>query len=257
MNEEIKKDRKKLSIYYVLVLLTILLVGIISATYAYFQIKSNKDTATSTITGTTDCFNITFEDKSDSNTINLDKNYPITDEYALGQTNSVYNLKPVVIKVTNHCTQVQDKLNYKLVITTLAKDTGYITNDKIRYDVKKALNKEGEEGTNLKGPDYLNTLSSFNDASTMSILEKDMTNKDINLNDYTVKTTYIVDSDSLASNTFNTYYIRLWIDYYEGDKDAYTDSSKHTEGNIYDNSTQDKKFTSVISLIADGTTTPN
>ena len=76
----------------------------------------------------------------------------------------------------------------------------------------------------------------------------------MSISEYDTVNTYVIDNNSLASNNTSTYYIKLWIDYYEGDKDAYIDPKNHIKGNEYDNSTQGQKFASVISLIADGTT---
>ncbi len=254
MNEEPKKLNK----YYILVLVLILIIGIISATYAFFQIDTDSSTANTTITANAECFNITFEDLSEEGINNLDINYPIKDEYALGKTEEVENLKPVIVKVSNKCTQIQDNLNYKLAITTLAKepadeqDKGYIPDNKVRYNVDKALNEEAK--STLNGPEYLNNLSLVEDANVISLLKEEITNNKININEYDTVNTYIIDSDSLASNTYSTYYIKLWIDYYEGDSEAYTNPEGHVKGNEYDNSTEGQKFESVISLIADGTT---
>ena len=273
MNEETKnKESKKLNKYYILIFALILVIGILTATYAFFQIDTNNSESKTNITAETDCFEITFEDLSEDELIKLNVNYPITDDYALGQTDSTYNLKPVVVKVSNKCTKTQDNLNYKLAITTLAKesideqDKGYITDNKIRYNVKKALNKNTEgDSESLRNPDYLSSLSLVEDANIISILNEEITNKGINLKNYNTVNTYIIDSGSLASNTYSTYYLRLWIDYYEGDREAYTNPEGHEDRTYtcgsnqckYDNSTEGQKFESVISLIADGTTTPN
>ena len=252
------EDAKKLNKYYILVLVLILIVGIISATYAFFQVDTSNDTASTTITANSECFNITFEEISDEELIKLDINYPITDKYALGQTDNQDNVKPVVVKVSNKCTQIQDNLNYKLVITTLAKnpineqDKGYIPDNKVRYNVDKAMNEETK--STLNGPAYLNSLTLVEDENILSLLNEEITKNAINIKEYDTVNTYIIDSDSLASNNTSTYYIRLWIDYYEGDSEAYTNPENHVKDNEYDNSTQGQNFESVISLIADGTT---
>lgn len=243
---------KKLNKYLYISLVLILVIGIISATYAFFQIDTNNSNSNATITANVDCFNITFEDISEEGINNLDINYPITDKYAIGQTENTDNLKPVVVKVSNKCTQIQDNLNYKLAITTLAKNTGYIPDNKVRYNVDKSFNEETKN--TLSGPAYLDSLSLVEDSNVISLLKEEITNNKININEYKTVNTYIIDSDSLASNNTSTYYIKLWIDYYEGDKDAYIDPRNHIKGNEYDNSTQGQKFASVISLIADGTT---
>ena len=243
---------KKLNKYYILVLVLILVIGIITATFAFFQIDTNNSNSNATITANVDCFNITFEDINEEGINNLDINYPITDKYAIGQTENTDNLKPVIVKVSNKCTQIQDNLNYKLAITTLAKDTGYIPDNKVRYNVDKSFNEETKN--TLSGPAYLDSLSLVEDANVISLLKEEITNNKININEYKTVNTYIIDSNSLASNNTSTYYIKLWIDYYEGDKDAYIDPRNHIKGNEYDNSTQGQKFASVISLIADGTT---
>ena len=253
-----KKRSKKLNKYYILVLVLILIVGIISATYAFFQVDTSNDTASTTITANSECFNITFEEISDEELIKLDINYPITDKYALGQTDNQDNVKPVVVKVSNKCTKIQDNLNYKLAITTLAKnpineqDKGYIPDNKVRYNVDKAMNEETK--STLNGPAYLNSLTLVEDENILSLLNEEITENAINIKEYDTVNTYIIDSDSLASNNTSTYYIRLWIDYYEGDSAAYKDPANHKKGNEYDNSTQGQNFESVISLIADGTT---
>ncbi len=263
-----KEEPKKLNKYYILVLVLILIIGIISATYAFFQIDTDNSTASTTITANADCFNITFEDISEDVLIKLNVNYPITDEYALGQTNNQDNLKPVVVRVSNKCTQIQDNLNYKLAITTLAKhpideqDKGYIPDNKVRYNVKKSLNTNKE--SDLRETAYLNSLTLVEDDNIISLLEEEITKKEINIKEYNTVNTYIIDSDSLASNTYSTYYIKLWIDYYEGDSEAYTNPEDHEDRTYpcdsvdgqckYDNSTEGQKFESVISLIADGTT---
>ena len=262
---------KKINKYYILVFVLILVIGIITATYAFFQIDTESSNSNTTITANAECFKIEFEDLSEDDLIKLNVNYPITDEYALGQKDSIYNLKPVVVKISNKCTQIQDNLNYKLAITTLAKeqteeqDKGYIPDNKVRYNVKKAINKDTEaDSESLRDPDYLSNLSLVEDGNIKSILNEEITKKGINIGEYDTVNTYIIDSNSLASDTYSTYYLRLWIDYYEGDSEAYTNPEGHedrtytcdnTDGKCkYDNSTQGQKFESVISLIADGTT---
>ena len=93
------KEPKKINKYYILVLVLILVIGIISATYAFFQIDTTDTNASSHITATTECFDITFEDISDEGVNNLDINYPITDEYATGKTGEEDNLKVQKYKI--------------------------------------------------------------------------------------------------------------------------------------------------------------
>lgn len=271
MNEETKnesyemdnsKSSKRLKKYYILVFALILLIGIITATYAFFQITTEGSQSKSKITATTECFDIDFEDVSDEGINNLDINYPITDEYAIGTTGEEDNLKPIKVKITNKCTTSENKLNYKLTITTLAKDAadendkGYIPDNKVRYSLDKVENTGA--AVNLKTPDYVSSLRKLLDSDDMTnLLKATITKKGIQLSDYDTVTSYVLDESSLAVNSSVTYSIKLWIDYYEGDSAAHTNPDSHVEGeeNIYDNSTQGQKFASVISIIADGSTT--
>lgn len=213
-------------IYAVLFVIILILVGI-TVSYAYFKVNVS-ESGTSSISAAADCIDISY---SEENTIDLDYNYPVTDEYALA------NVRPVTIKVKNNCSNNIDNVNYTLAITSLANATGYISDNKIRINVKKQVGSAAE--SQLITSNYLSNLTNLTSGNAYNYLVSDLASR-TGISSYTNKTSYTIDSNSIANGVTNIYKVYLWVDYYEGD-------TTHT--GLNDNSTQNQKFASAISLV--------
>ena len=119
-------------IAYAIVFVTLLIVLTAGATYAFFKVNSSDFSTSSTINSTMDCLNISY---SETGTIDLDYQYPITDTFAL-QDN---NVEPITVTVTNNCTNNGGSINYTLALTSLSEDSGYIPDNKMRVNVKRKI----------------------------------------------------------------------------------------------------------------------
>lgn len=286
--EEKIDDNEKISskkfLYYAFILVAILILGTVTATYAFFQAETTSTTAKTTIIGSTDCIDVTFESTQNGQNegiTGLDIKYPVTDNYALA------NIKPVVVKVINKCSaeRQQDPVNYTLTLSTFSKEVtnvegnkGYITDDKIRVKVveKDNISADGsdeDEITDTKNAGYLDTVLSKIEAgkNNKKLLAdhfqtlKDKTDAEGNkpfekfdYSTYTTKTDYVIDTGSVASGKTNEYNIYLWVDYYEGYKAAYNESGNAADGEVAsdensDKKTEEQKFESIISLIVNST----
>ena len=228
MMENVKKN-----LLYIVIGILVLICITIAATYAYFAIDTAKSQTLGNLAAAAECIDIEY---SEANTIDLDYEYPITDAYALE------NVTPVTVTVTNKCSNNTENINYTLALTTLTKDSNYISDDKMRINVKSKLGSANE--TTLVSTNYLNSLTSLTSGNAYTYLQADLNNR-ANLSAYTGRTSYTIDSTSIANNTVNTYKIYLWVDYYEGDT---------SKAGLYNNSTEGKTFTAAISLIVNAET---
>lgn len=213
---------------YAIVLVVILIVATFAITYAYFNVSTSKSSTLSNVTATMECIDIAY---SETGTISLDYNYPITDTFALA------NITPVTVTVTNNCTSNSAAIPYTLAITSLSNSSGYLSDSAIRMNVTRKVGSASE--TTLKSTNYLNTLTTLTSGNTYTYLMNDLNNRS-GMSSYATKTTYIIDSSSIGNNTINVYNIYLWVDYYEGDT---------TQTGLNNNTTEGLDFASAISLI--------
>jgi len=234
-----KKISKKKYLFLVIFFVFLLILAGIAASYAFFEVSvTNSYTPTNAIVNL-DCIDISY---TEENTIDLDYNYPITDEYALK------NITPVTIKVTNNCTTNVDLVNYTLALTTLRNDEGSIADNKIRFHVKRQLAGESEEI--LHNNNYLSYLNFMPKGEILNYLNSDLDERE-NANSYTKRSSYIVDNAYIADGATNIYNVYLWIDYYEGDSEVYN-GEEHDES--YNNSTAGLNFAAALSLVVNPTT---
>lgn len=227
MNQNNKTKESNYFIYAILFVVILILIGI-SITYAFFDVTTSKPENIGGITAQTECLNISY---NETDKIDLDYNYPVSDEYALK------NIKPVIVTVKNNCTNNVEDLTYTLAITSLSNSTGFISDDKIRVNIKKTAANESE--TTLKDTDYLSNLTALTAGKAYTYLNNDL-NSRASTSAYTNRSSYIIDNVNIANGITNTYKVYLWVDYYEGD-------TTHTGKN--DNTTQGLNFSAAISLV--------
>lgn len=228
---KIKKTSKIIKKNSLIIILFIILISSIGVAYAYFHITTSNDDSLARINASLECLDISF---SEENTISLQNQYPITDEYALA------NLTPVEVTVTNNCANVGN-VNYTLALTTLKNSTGYISDNAIKTNMKINLNNTGDKV--LKSSNYLTSLNKIEDGSLYNYLINNLNEREDTKN-YIEKTIYKIDSASLSTGKVNKYKIYLWIDYYEGDT---------TQSGLNNNTTMGLDFKSAISLVINGT----
>ncbi len=214
------EDKKniKTSIYYVIILVLVLLISAVTVSYAFINVVSESDnSANTTVSGKTECIDITLENADKDTTYSLTYNYPITDTFAT--TNS--NVKPIKVTVTNNCTTAQNSnpIDYTVVLTTLAdkasSDT-YIPASKIKVKVVK----QSSNGTPLIDTSLLNAVNTLTEGSTTkNILETKLSQektKEPSKFTESYYEHYVLDKSTIASNTSITYETYLWIDYNAG-----------------------------------------
>lgn len=225
-----EKKNIKVSIYYVVILVAVLLISAVTVSYAYINaVSSTANSANTTVSGKTECVNISLADLDA--TYSLTYNYPITDDFAL--TNS--NVKPIRVKITNNCTAAQNAsaIDYTIVLTTLAdvqNSNNYIPASKIKTKVDKQINTNAK--TVLIATNLLNKINTLPGTSTTkSLLDNKITEKKLTEKYYEH---YVLEKGTIANQTSITYETYLWIDYTEGGQNE---------------STQGKTFKTIISVI--------
>lgn len=238
-----QKNNSVTYLIYIIILVAFLVVITISATYAYFKVDVTKTQTMGNLSAAIDCIDISY---SETDIIDLDYNYPISDDYAMT------NIVPVTIKVANKCINNTEHLNYTLSLTALSntdtEDVKYITNDKIRLSVKRTLDSDAE--TTFKEVNYLSNLTPLTSGNAYSYLTGDLDNRD-STKAYTNRKSYIIDSSTIGNGKTNIYKVYLWVDYYEGDYKMYdtVNYPDYEHDEMYDNTTQDKRFAAAISLV--------
>ena len=126
-----EKEKKESYLIYAILFVTILVLVGITVTYAFFQVETSYSASSvGSVNAAMECINISY---SETNTIDLDYNYPISDSYALT------NVTPVTVQVKNNCTNNTTAVNYTLALTSLSNSTGYIADSKIRINAKRKL----------------------------------------------------------------------------------------------------------------------
>lgn len=226
--EKEKKNKKDNYLLYAILFVTILILVGITITYAFLQVETTYSSSLGNVNAAMECINISY---SESDTIDLDYNYPITDSYALT------NVTPVTVQVKNNCTNNLTAINYTLALTSLANTSGYIADNKIRVHTKRKLNEADE--TALVSTKYLSDLTKLTSGNAYTYLTEDLNSRE-SVSSYAEKTSYTIDSGTIANGETNTYRVYLWVDYYEGDT---------TQTGLNDNSTEGQNFAAAISLV--------
>ena len=138
--------KKKYIIMVSLSVILTLLLGI-GVSYSLWNISVSQDKVN---TAMTSCFDITYS--SESNAINLEKQYPISDDAGS-------NLTPYTFKITNNC---DINAYYKINLETLNTsniDTRFIKTS-LNNTNPQVINKYNETETSLKNGKVANTLKS-------------------------------------------------------------------------------------------------
>ena len=138
---------KKVNYIFVLVsVLTVIVLGI-GVSYSLWNISVSQDKVNMTMTS---CFDITYS--SESNAINLEKQYPISDEAGS-------KLTPYTFKITNNC---DINAYYKINLETL--NTSNIDTRLIKASLNntnpQVINRYNETEVSLKNGKVANTLKS-------------------------------------------------------------------------------------------------
>ena len=230
VNSKTVKNKHKITkvdIILGLILVVIVFLIILLFSYAHFQVETINNVTTATVQGDFECLDVSF---NQTGAINLNKNYPVTDDYALA------NFTPIEATVTNNCST--NAVNYVLSLSSIYLksanyDTGYIPDTKIRVKTLKQVGTNTE--SSLKGPVYLSNLSQLDRSSNSYKYISNFYKTDSSYTNYNLKNTYKVDSSSITANTTVKYKIYLWIDYYEG-------APNRVSNDEYNNSTQGLKF---------------
>ena len=127
---------KKRNVITIIILVTIIITTIISFSYAYFMVSTVSDSTLGSITSSLECLDISY---SESTSINMANQYPVTDEYAIN------NYTPLTITVTNNCTNNTNDVNYLLALTTLKDNSdNYILDNQMKILLKKQIDSNEE-----------------------------------------------------------------------------------------------------------------
>ena len=225
---------------YVITLLVVLLLSGIGIAYAYISaLDQSKKSAVAVVGGKTACIDVSLDAVNENKLDTLTYNYPITDAYASS------NVKPVEITVTNKCTD--DAVDYALALTTLSStDDNYITNDKIRFSIKKQIGSESEK--EFKKSNYLSNMVVLDSGVTYNLLNTNLSQNTLT-KDFTNKVTNILDKQVVEPNSEIKYKVYMWIDYYEGDQNVYYGEVHNPS---YDNTTKGKTYNGIFSLVVNG-----
>ena len=234
-----KKRIRKIDIILILILIMIIaLIGLLFS-YARFHVESINDTTTTTIRGTFECLDVNYNEEG---VIGLNKNYPVTDAYALE------NFTPINVTITNNCSSEATPINYTMSLATIYEKTKnyveeYIPEGKIKIKVLKNVGA-GTEYTKYN-INYLSNIDKFStDSLSYSYIMSHYNSETIYQN-YNVKDIYNLDMNTISSNETINYKIYIWIDYYEG-------NPEQTENEEYDNSTKGKIFETSVALTING-----
>ena len=234
MHENKEHDNKFNFLIISIVFVAVICILTFTVTYAYFKVSTTKSETLATATASAECLSVSY---NGSNNISLEYQYPVTDSYALS------HITPVTITVTNNCTNNSAALPYTLAITSLANSSGYISDNKIRMHVKRKVGS-GTESV-LKPNNYLNSLTKLTSGNVYNHITSDFAKRN-DVNSYSTKNIYSIDSSTLANSATNTYKVYLWVDYYEGDAGVYSGSAHNS---TYDGTTEGLDFAAAISLV--------
>ncbi len=245
-NNEKNGVNKTYIAFAVIFVLALALLGIASS-YAYYKLNVEDSKSKTNVKIETDCIDVSFEDQTEQ--VNeLSYKYPITDEFALSEN----GVKPITLKVKNNCTNNTGTVPYVLTLASIQNGESTLEDSKVRYHVKKQ--KTGEEEAVLKTTNYLNKLEKLTEGSQAYTL---LTGELANNNRLVGNTTpYIIDTGDLGNNDEITYKIYLWVDYYEGDSQMYEAGEHQHDSEKYDNSTKNKTFKTISSILINTSINP-
>lgn len=246
-NENNKKNgvNKTYIAFAIIFVLALALLGIASS-YAYYKLNVESSNSKTNVVVETDCIDISFEDQTDSET-GLTYNYPITDTFALSDE----GVKPITLKVKNKCTNNTGKVPYVLTLASIQNGESTLEDSKVRYHVKKQ--KTGEIETELISANYLSTATKLTEGTqAYTLLKGELANNNRLVGN---TTPYIIDTGELDNEDEITYKIYLWVDYYEGDSQMYQEGT-HTHDSDYDNSTKNKTFKTISSILINTSINP-
>lgn len=229
------KSINKVDIILAIILLLIISLVIMLFSYARYYAEGVNSTTTSTIQGSFECLDIST---SQTGVLSLNKNYPVTDNYALE------NFTPVIVTLTNNCSASTSAIPYILSLANLYQksldyNTKYIPSNKIRLKVLKTVGAEAE--TTKIDTNFLSNVSTFTTDSNAYKYTMTHYNNDETYKDYSIKDLYNIDVTTISSNKSIVYKVYLWIDYYEGDP-------SRVGGEDYDNTTQGLNFESSLAI---------
>ncbi len=211
-------------IYYIVILVVVLIITIVTFSYAYFDaVDKENDSATVNIGGKTACISVTLNGEPVKS---LTYNYPITDDFAVGETP---NVTPIEVTIKNTCTD-GEAIDYSVILTALSNgDNNYISPENIKIKVSKENSSENNDFINTQ---LLNGVSKLNENSTTkNLLEKKLNEFDGGTYETYTKNFYVIDTGKIEANATITYKTYLWISY-----EATTDI-------------QAKKFDSIVSVV--------
>lgn len=229
------KSISKVDIILAIILLLIISLVVMLFSYARFYVQGVNNATTTTIQGTFDCLELST---NQTGVLTLNKNYPVTDNYALA------NFTPVTITMTNNCSASTAAIPYILSLATLYQktldyNTLYIPANKVRVKILKTVGTEAE--TTKVDTNFLSNVPVFTTDSLGYKYTMTHYNGDATYANYTVKDLYNIDEATIASNQSVVYKVYLWIDYYEGDPNR-------VGGENYDNTTQGLKFETSLAV---------
>ena len=242
-NKEKNGVNKTYIAFAVIFVLALALLGIASS-YAYYKLNVEDSNSKTNVKIETDCIDVSFEDQTEQ--VNeLSYKYPITDEFALSEN----GVKPITLKVKNKCTNNTGTVPYVLTLASIHNGESTLEDSKVRYSVKRSKNSGEDE--EIKKANYLNMNESLNhDSQAYTLLTGELAN---NHNLIANTTPYIIDTGELENNDEIIYKIYLWVDYYEGDSQMY-EEGPHTHNSEYDNSTKNKTFKTISSILINTST---
>ena len=259
--EDLKAEKHSMRMYfmYAFVFTMVLIVFGVTGTYAYYVMQiSSESSSTTAITATAECFNVTLSDtdgavsSGSSSTLSLGNyNYPITDDFAVGNDNGQNgNLTPMTVTVTNNCATGTTNVPYKLILSTFKNgDNNTISDDKMKIKVTKQGNDGQEQVLDNENKKKISGLTEFAQEKNGNINFKEQLtaeiNKKIGSNGLTLNKSYVIDDGTVGPGKTNTYKIYVWVDYYEGCEANVVDSA----GSNCNGSTQGKDFKALVSTI--------
>ena len=228
-----KEFKIKIPIQIYVIAIIMLLLTSLGIAYAFFNANDELHSeALIVVGGKTDCVDVGIS----SSELELPYDYPITDSKALEK------IKPIEVKVTNKCGEGQEDIKYTLTMTTLANNNtvSQIKDFQIKTKVMKQINSGKEEV--LKDSGILNNINRINSGNVYALLN-DTLSKNTLTSSYQTRNNYVLDVDSIKSNTTNTYKVYLWVDYEEGN------IYQNLEINTFNNSTQGKEFKEIFGIL--------
>ncbi len=260
--EDLKAEKHSMRMYfmYAFVFTMVLIVFGVTGTYAYYVMQiSSESSSTTAITATAECFDVTLSDtdgavsSDEHSTLSLgDYNYPITDEFAVGNGNEKQaNITPMIVKVKNNCTTGTTNVPYKLILSTFKNgDNNTISDDKMKIKITKQEDSGSESALSGKDKIKVNAIGEFTQSEGGNINLKGQLEQAINTKSnsdgLTLNKSYLIDDSTVGPNKTNTYKIYVWVDYYEGCDSNTSTTDTNASCN---NSTAGKSFKALVSAI--------